>query len=315
MRRAAAIAVAETDGGLPVVELLAQRFTYLDRRAWEKEIFQGRIWVNGRSVSPGMPLSEGDRLEYLPPDMAEPAVETGCRKVYEDAGIMVVDKPANLPCHPSGRYFRHTLWALLKASEGLETVRFVNRLDRETSGLVLIAKTRAAAKHYGDQFASGETMKRYLVLVEGLFPQQEMVTRGYLMADLRSPVKKKRRFCAEGTRSLDREGEFCETVFRGIRHRDGLSLVEAIPQTGRLHQIRATLVELGYPVVGDKIYGPDDTLFIRFIEDRLTGSDRIQLRLPRQALHAAGLAIRPPSPAASLIFDAPIPPDMANLIG
>jgi 23S rRNA pseudouridine955/2504/2580 synthase/23S rRNA pseudouridine1911/1915/1917 synthase len=142
-----------------------------------------------------------------------------------------------------------------------------------------------------------------------------VIARGHLFPDLRSPVRKKRRFCAEGTRPPDRDGEFCETLFRGIRHRDGLSLVEATPITGRLHQIRATLLGLGYPVVGDKIYGPDDTLFIRFIEDRLTASDRTRLRLPRQALHAAGLAIRPPATMVSLVFDAPLPEDMASMIG
>ncbi len=314
-QRKAVILIDALWAGLTVIDLLERRFTYLDRPAWAAEISNGRIRVNGGPTFPDARISEGDRLEYLPSDTDEPPVETGYRKVYEDAHLLVVDKPANLPCHPGGRYFRHTLWALLQRREGLDVIHFVHRLDRETSGLVLVAKSPQAAKRCGARFSSGAVRKRYLALVEGRFPMGEIDARGYLVRDFQSLVRKKRRFYPDGECPSGPTAETCRTLLRGTASKDGLTLVEAVPETGRLHQIRATLSGMGYPVVGDKIYGPDDALFIRFIEDRLSDEDRRRLRLHRQALHAAGLSIRHPFSNVALSLDAPLPPDMASLIG
>ena len=175
--------------GLTVLDLLERRFTYLDRPAWRSEIARGRIHVNGAPASPDTRLLQGDRLSYFPPGAVEPSVETRYQTLYEDADILVVDKPSNLPCHPGGRYFRNTLWAVLRAREGLETIHLVHRLDRETSGIVLIAKTPEAAKRCAAGFSTGEVRKRYLALVEGRFPMAEVAARGWLMTDSQSPVR------------------------------------------------------------------------------------------------------------------------------
>ena len=100
-----------------------------------------------------------------------------------------------------------------------------------------------------------------------------------------------------------------KTDFRCLKRKNGLSLVECMPETGRLHQIRATLCSLGYPLAGDKMYGPDETIFLRFIEDRMTPDDRALLRMERQALHASELEFRSPFDQSRCVFTAPVPAD------
>lgn len=112
----------------------------------------------------------------------------------------------------------------------------------------------------------------------------------------------------------EKEAEWAETVFERVHVCDGFSVVTALPSTGRLHQIRATLFSLGYPVVGDKLYGLDETLFLRFCEDALTDADRRRLRLPRQALHADYLRFHHPRFGALTELTAALPADMAGLI-
>jgi 23S rRNA pseudouridine955/2504/2580 synthase/23S rRNA pseudouridine1911/1915/1917 synthase len=277
---------------------------------------EGRILINGNRTYAGKPLSSGDVVEYLPDECPEPPVETTVNVLYEDDELVVVDKPPNLPCHPSGRYFENTLLHFMKGRWGMPYLSIVNRLDRETSGLVLMAKTRQAARQCYRQMSARLVHKRYWAVVEGFFPREKVEARGYLIKDDRSVVNKKLRFHGGlGSEGRPEGSMACATILRGVRRKDGLTLVEAVPETGRLHQIRATLVSLGYPVVGDKIYGIDDTLFLRFLKAKLTDSDRASLRLPRQAVHAAELHLCHPVTGDLLRFKAAIPPDMARLIG
>jgi 23S rRNA pseudouridine955/2504/2580 synthase/23S rRNA pseudouridine1911/1915/1917 synthase len=253
--------------------------------------------------------------------------------VFEDKDVMVVNKPANLPCHPAGRYFNHTLWAWLKTRHGVESPALVNRLDRETSGLLLVAKNAAAEAKCRTQFLQRAVVKRYTVLVEGAFPDALRAT-GWLMPDPGSGVHKRRRFepqseipalegCPEGgvgssvgngkpvRRHAAPSREWAVTDFRLLRIVNDLSVVEAVLHTGRLHQIRATLHSLGFPVVGDKIYGPDPMMFVRFCTDELTADDWRRLRMTRQALHSMELEFIHPATGQQLHFEAPLPADMA----
>ena len=132
---------------------------------------------------------------------------------------------------------------------------------------------------------------------------------GWLSPDPRSAIRKKRRFApaAAGSPAPAQGAEWAETVFTRASVRDGFSVVTAQPRTGRLHQIRATLLSLGYPVVGDKLYGVDETLFLRFCTEALTEEDRRRLRLPRQALHAGYLRFHHPRFGALTETEAPLP--------
>lgn len=301
-------------GTLPenLLDFLVRRFTYHTRATWQARLAEGRVRVNDRAGLESDFLGPGDVVEYVMHDLPEPPVETAFGVVYEDDELLVADKPGNLPCHPGGAYFNNTLWALLK-SRGLAELFLVNRLDRETSGLVVVAKNAEAARACRSEFAGRSVEKRYGVLVENLFPES-WEARGAMREDSAGPVRKRRLF-VEGVPLEEAGAEWAETRFRRLAAGGGLSYVEAAPSTGRLHQIRATLWAGGFPVVGDKLYGRDPELFLRFFEGALTEADRAVLRLERQALHAAGLRMRHPRTREWLEWEAPLPADMKDLIG
>lgn len=305
------ISVAEQ--GRLLLDLLARRFTYHDRAAWQRELAAGRLLVNNAPATAEQPLAAGDQLVYLLPELVEPPVVLDYRVVHEDDDLLVIDKPAPLPCHPGGRYFRHTLWALLKERQGLAEPAFVHRLDRETSGLVVVARHKAAARHLADQFAARQVEKEYLVIVEGECPLSEFSGVGWLAPDAASAVRKKMRVYPDSA-AAPAGAKTCITDFTRLSGNHGLTLLAARPHTGRGHQIRATLLGLGWPVAGDKLYGVDENFFLRFKADQLTADDRARLRLPRQALHAARLKIIQPLSGKALEFAAPLPPDLAALL-
>ncbi len=299
MERIVRSTVARADAGAALAEYLAGRFTYLSAAEWSAEVRGGTIAVNGLRSSPEAPMAAGDVVSFDPGDFAEPESEEGFAVRYEDGDLLVVDKPPNLPVHPSGRYFKRTLWYLLRPR--LPEPRIVTRLDRETSGLVLVAKSAAEARRLQALQTSGAVDKRYLALVRGAFPES-LLARGVLVSDGASAVRKKRAYIDEGDPRFPdaaESGESCETRFELAWTADGRSLVRAALATGRTHQIRATLRSLGFPVVGDKLYGVDETAFLRFAEGRLTGEDLELLELPRQALHCDRLSF--PSSAGGRI--------------
>ena len=243
-----------------------------------------------------------DLIEYLPRELPEPKADLNYHTLYEDDDLLVVDKPGNLCMHPSGPFFRHTLWHLLCSRYG--DIHFINRLDRETSGALLAAKTKTAAARL--QKPGADIAKTYLVLVEGDFPP-EIDAKGFLIADTLSAVHKKRRFVTELPTGAA-NAESCRTLLRGAETpAPGFSLVRARLFTGRMHQIRATVYSLGYPVVGDKLYGPDERLFLKIRDGELTDADRERLILPRQALHSAELEFNHPRTGERMKFTAPVP--------
>lgn len=310
MKRRATTRIGPENAGAPLADFLQRRFTYHDRERWQELILEQRVLLNGKAAALGQTLAAGDHLEYIPEDVPEPPVITQFSVVHEDSDMLVVDKPGNLPCHPAGRFFHNTLWRLLQQRGFGPDLRFVHRLDRETSGLVVIAKSATAARTLGRQFERGEVKKFYRVLVEGRFPQT-LTAEGELVPDTNSEVRKKRRLHLSDT--PDRTAStYAFTAFRRIEFQGDCTLVEARPTTGRLHQIRASLLSLGFPVAGDKLYGLDDTLFLRFIRDACTDEDRKTLRFPRQALHAAELILTHRSAHSPMHFRAPFPPDLTS---
>ena len=315
MTREMTFTIREKDAGKALELFLADRFTYHSEAEWRGLIDGGRVGLNGCTAVSGVVLREGDVLRYDATDIPEPPVDKTFSVVSDDPLLMVVDKSGNLPCHPGGRYFNHTLWALLKKNYGLIDPVLVNRIDRETSGLVMIGKTPAAAQNLWKQFVAHKVTKRYTVFVEGEFPERLEVA-GWLSADPLSAIRKKRRFTVAeaGSAAPFKDAEWSETVFERVRVCAGFSVMTALPRTGRLHQIRATLLSLGFPVVGDKLYGVDETLFLRFCEDALTTEDRLRLRLRRQALHADYLKFTHPRFGAVTELTAPLPADMAGLL-
>ena len=315
-RRAGTI-VRRRDRSGPLLDYLVARFTYHDRDRWEELVRRGRLSVNDEPADETTVLIPGDVVEFrVPEDEPEPPVDRNVSVLFEDESILAVHKPPDLPCHPGGRYFRNTLWALLlEQRPNAGPLFLLNRIDRETSGIVLAAKSRWAAGALGRQFQRKQVSKRYLALVEGSFPESPMEARGFLSRDPGSAVRKRRKYHeAPLPEHGGGDAQPCQTVLTGLGTFGGVSLVEALPRTGRLHQIRATLHALGHPLVGDKLYGPDEGIFLRFIRGEITLEDHRRLRLPRQALHAAELRILHPATGGRLSLKAELPPDMRGLM-
>lgn len=315
MKRRIQFRIPRDWAGQTLVDFLARRFPYHPAEEWRRHADAGRVHVNAEASSPERILRQADLVEYLAADVPEPDTPLTAPVVFEDADLLIVDKPAGLPTHPGGRYFNHTLWAVLKQEGRIEAPAFVNRLDRETSGLVVVAKTVVAARKCRDQFATRTVEKRYLAIVEGEFPVQ-LGASGFLFRDTSSTIKRQMFTPAQDPQAAPPapDAQWAATDFRRVRVCGELSLVEAIPETGRTHQLRAMLNALGYPLVGDKLYGPDPSIFTRFCNDVLTSDDLRLLRMDRQALHAASLRFRHPRTGLEMRVEAKLPDDMARMV-
>lgn len=215
------------------------------------------------------------------------------RVVDETGDWIVVEKPAPLAVHPANGKVEPTLLGGLEALLGYDLANgarlsILTRLDRETSGLVLVAKHRAAAAHFSRQLAAQTVEKEYLAIVRGAPAWDERrleapILRAGEVGE--SPIWLRQ--------AVHPDGRPCATAFRVERRfsRDGedFALVRCFPASGRMHQIRVHLEHLGYPLVGDKIYGTDGRAYLEQFEGRLSEASSEALRLPRHALHACRL--------------------------
>ena len=302
---------AEADAGTALPDYLAAHFRRFDRAGWVAAAEAGLVAVNGVAARPETILKRHDRVEYFPPETPEPDAELHFRTVYEDADLLVLDKPGNLCVHPTGPFFRHTLWHL--AGQQYGELRFVHRIDRETSGLVVAARTRRAAAAMDN--GATPVHKEYLALVTGDF-RGRVHAEGFLVHDRASAVAKKKRFVFAGSpeaaeAASDPAAETASTELIEESHvPPDMTLVRAILGTGRQHQVRATLHSLGFPLAGDKLYGPDERLFLKIRDGALTAGDMALLRFPRQALHAAVLEFRHPFTGTRIHLESPFPDDL-----
>jgi 23S rRNA pseudouridine1911/1915/1917 synthase len=231
-------------------------------------------------------------LSMLPVKTADPQV------VFEDDDLLVVDKPGNIACHSSDR---PTLAGWLR-ERGIVTPRLVNRLDRETSGLVIVAKNARVAKLLGKQVLRRQIEKEYVAICWGEFSEETGVIDRPIAVTGNGVVYTKRVVDATGKPSV--------TEFAVERRLTGFTVARLRPRTGRAHQLRVHLASLGHPIVGDKIYGPDERLYLEFIESGLTAEMLEKLLMPRHALHAARVTLRHPV----VSFEAPLPEDMRAFI-
>ncbi|MCR1795076.1 RluA family pseudouridine synthase [Leptospira sp. id769339] len=287
--------MGKEEAGSRLDVFLASRFTYQSRSNWRKILEEGKILVQGKPAKPSYSIKEGDEILYLPGDSFEPPIQTDFKILYEDTRYIAVEKPGDIPIHSAGRYRKNNLTDLLEEDPRFEKIYTIHRLDRETSGVVVFAKDPEAASKLADLFSKRKVNKTYVSYVWGNFPTR-LRAKGFLTSDPSSLIRKKRRFLSETSFQKleipEQDSETCETAFRkigeGIFQGLSFSKVYCFPKTGRLHQIRATLYSLGFPLIGDKIYGKDERTFLEFIEGK--DPDLIQkLGMERQALHSISL--------------------------
>ncbi len=287
---------------------LAARLPDLSRSRLAQLLEQGRVTVNGRAARKSLRLHEGDVVDLTIPE-PEPATvaaeDLPLTIVFQDADLLVLDKPAGVVVHPAPGHRSGTLVnALLHHVSDLSGIGgvlrpgIVHRLDRDTSGLMLVAKNDGAHRALADALKRREIRRIYLA-----------VAWGHLARDLvevdaavgRSPTHRQRMAVVE-------HGRHALTRFQRLERWIAADLLRAELETGRTHQIRVHLAHIGHPVVGDPVYGGAGARGIS--GPGATWARALEKRVPRQFLHAARLSFRHPRTGEALAFESPLPPDL-----
>ncbi len=287
-----------------LIGYLCRRFTYLDREEWELRVKRGQARINGKSASLRQPLRAGDRLTYSTAAWIEPEIDKRYKVFFEDESFLAISKPSPLPVHATGAYFQNTLVALIRRDRPESRAwRLVHRLDSETSGLILMSKTKEALRSLQKQWEDRSVEKTYLALVFGRFSRKQRTVDAPIGTPAYSRIRIK-----QGPDPL--HGKSATTDFVRLGVRDRYSLLQVTPRTGRTHQIRVHLEALGHPIVGDKLYSGEEETFLRFVEEGWSDWLRDRVVLPRLALHAHRLVFRHPLDGRRMVLEDPLPEDL-----
>jgi 23S rRNA pseudouridine1911/1915/1917 synthase len=282
--------------GIRLDKFVVEKCPGLSRTHAQALIDDGFITVNGVHAKASLKLNAGDKVDVvIPPEspgaLAPEAIPL--KIIYEDSDLLVVDKQAGMAVHPAPGHPGHTLVnAVLNYLPGLsgynDALRpgIVHRLDKDTSGLIIVAKNRLAQANLSDQFKSRSVSKTYLVLVRGRLTPET----GIIEADIGRDPRQRQRM------AVVTKGRKARTDYRIVRYIGNYSLLEIKPETGRTHQIRVHLAAIGFPVVGDATYGVTSP------------------HVSRQFLHAHKLGFRLPSTGQFVELESPLPPDLEQAL-
>jgi len=280
------------ESGLRLDKYVIAQMPDLSRTRAQKLIEEGYITVDGRQVKPSRILEAGETLRIeipTPPPMEVKAEAISLNIVFEDPDVMVIDKPSGMTVHPAPGHYSGTLVnAILAHVPGLaggDNLRpgIVHRLDKDTSGLILVAKNPAAHMKLAAQFKNRTVTKLYQTLVRGTVKNES----GLIEAEIGRDPRARQRMAVVAA------GRPASTEYHVIRRLGEYTLLEVKLHTGRTHQIRVHLAAVGYPVVGDAVYGVNSSL------------------LKRQFLHAYKLGFRLPSDNLYREFVSPLPADLS----
>lgn len=271
---------------------LKEREPSFSRGVLQDCVLDGRVLVNGKKVKPHHKLKAGETVSWMLPDPGPSRLEPediALKILHEDDDVLVVDKPTGLVVHPGAGNDKHTLvHALLFHTRDLSAVSperpgIVHRLDKDTSGVMVIAKNNKAHFHLAKQFKEHTIERRYIALVEGSISFDE----GIVDVPLKRHTMDRRRMSV----SFTREAKEAQTFYKVLKRFAGYTAVALFPQTGRTHQLRVHLKYLGHPILGDPTYGKSG-LF------------------PRLALHAMNLGFEHPATGEMVRFLSPLPSQM-----
>lgn len=308
---AQSLTVSEEATGARLDSFLASRLLEISRTRIQRAIEDGDILVNERTAKPGYRLRSGDRIEIdlpEPPPVALVPEPIHLNIIYEDDDLIVIDKPAGMVVHPgagieSGTLANALVYHFNTLSDVAGRIRpgIVHRIDKETSGLLVVAKNDVSHERLSDQFRDRQVFKMYIALVYGRVSE----ARGEIEARIgRSPHNRTRMSVLRGG-----AGRAAHTIFEVARRYNEFTLLKVQIKTGRTHQIRVHMAHIGHPVAGDSTYGGGRENSIRDATIK-----RQTAALGRQFLHSAQLGFNHPRTGKLLEFVSPLPPELANFL-
>jgi len=298
LRQALQQAVGEDEAGQRIDNYLMRRLKGVPKSHVYRILRSGEVRVNSGRIGPDYRLQAGDRLRIPPVRTAEPAAVRPMPKnaytpviLFEDEALLVINKPSGLAVHGGSGVSFGVIEALRQGRPNSKFLELVHRIDRDTSGVLMLAKKRAALVELHRQMQAGEIEKHYRVLVKGLWTERKR------LVDL--PLEKHVRSSGERRVNVGAQGDQAITIFRLERRVGPYSLLDAELKTGRTHQIRVHLAHLGFPILGDDKYG-DFTL----------NKALPKQGLKRMFLHSCRIVVRHPLSRERVTFEAPLPEEL-----
>jgi 23S rRNA pseudouridine955/2504/2580 synthase len=300
------VTVSEDEAGVRLDNFLVKHLKKVPKSRIYRAIRSGEVRVNKGRAQAATRLVEGDSVRIPPIQSAQPQVPTyvspgiqdslRAAVLYEDSQIIVLNKPAGLPVHGGTATSIGVIEALRLMTPHSQNMELVHRLDKDTSGCLLIAKKRSALRALHEAMREGHILKTYQVLVAGHWPKH--------IQKVTLPLRKFQMQSGERMVVVDQEqGKPCETRFKPIAYLADATWMEAALITGRTHQIRVHCAQTGYPIVGDEKYGK-----------KTVNAEFKAKGLNRMALHAARLDISCPSIALEISIEAPTPEVLSAIL-
>ncbi len=306
--------------GLRLDAALTQFITWRSRTSIHQLIKDGFVILEGRRARPASRMRQGEVVVVKIPKRSvpdEPVApdDSDIVVVHQDDFMIAVDKPPGLAVHPAGRRIHGTLIHYLhqrfrRPEDPAHDVvpRLMHRIDRETSGLIMASLNEDFHAQITRQFEDRLVHKTYLAVVHGCPQQDEGLIDLGIGPDRSSSIRLKLEARRDGS------GQPALTRYRVLQQNKRYALVEMKPKTGRTHQLRVHMTAIGCPLVGDKIYGVEDEIFLQSLDGALSQENKERLVLERHALHNHRISFYHPVDARQMELTAPLPADMAALL-
>jgi 23S rRNA pseudouridine1911/1915/1917 synthase len=273
----------------PLKAYLLERYQFGREARWRDTFYPERVRLNGETVTDDTWVNPGDTVSYRHLRAEEPPAPPDLPVLYEDEWLVAVHKPDTIPVSPSGLYYFSCAALLVRERSGNPELTPIHRLDLETSGVLLLARRRVDLARFHELFVGHRIIKRYLALVYGSMPEDLREISGRMGPHPASAIHTKLWLNpteAANSNSLTR--------IAAVTHHERCSELLLEPVTGKTNQLRVHLAHAGHPIVGDKKYYPDESVFLDWLVHRNFATVQERLWLPRQALQCQSLAFEHP---------------------
>ena len=294
--------IPEQAAQMRVDAYLATHYRFFSRQQWQRRIRTGGVRVNSMTCKPSLRLRPADRLsmDYAPAPVLDLSL------AYHDDYFVIVSKPSGIPCQPNSHYRLRNLIHYLRLKLN-SSYAPVHRLDLETSGLVICTANTTVACKFSQLFANHKIKKKYLAIVNGIPKQKHWTVTAPIGDAVGSAIRIKK--------WVNPHGKHATTHFTVLETWKDVALVEAVPITGRNNQIRIHLAYCGHHIIGDKLYHPDERVFLSYYDNGITADVIAKTRHQRLCLHCTELAFTHPITSNAIVCrDDSYHPDLTHIL-